>query len=144
MADYVILENDIAMFMPMFSPAIVVVQPGKMPATGKTKLNGKKICLKGDEAQLQVAGCTYMTPVYSIPGTGTLKIQSLMPNQLTVKTKSGGKQIILKGSKFIAVFEVQAPAKQPPPGPGPPIPDATPKYMGNGNFVTTNLKFKAT
>ena len=142
MADYVILENDLAMFTPMFSPAIVVVQPGKMPATGKTKLTSTKICLKGDEAQLQVPGCTYMTPVYSIPGVGTLKIMSLMPDQLTLKTKSGSKQIILKGSKFIAVFEVQSPAQQPTPAG--PVPDGTPQYMGNGNFITTNMKFKAT
>lgn len=144
MPDYVILENDIAQFMPAFSPAIVVVKPGNMPATGKTKVAGKNICLKGDEARLMVAGCSYMTPVYSIPGVGTLKIQSLAPNQLTVKSKSGGKNIILKGAQFIAVFEVQTPAQQPPKGPTPPIPDATPKYMGNGSFITTNLKFKAT
>ena len=143
MPDYVILENDLVMFMPAFGAATVVVQPGKMQGSGKTKLSGKKICLKGDEGKLSVPGCMYTTPVYSIPGVGTLKIQALAANQLTQKAKSGGKEIILKGGTFTAVFEVQTPAQQPPKAPTPPVPDATPKYSGNGNFITTNPKFKA-
>ena len=41
-------------------------------------------------------------------------------------------------------FEVQNPAKQPPLGPGAPIPDPTPQYSGNGLFITTNVKFQGT
>jgi Contractile injection system spike tip protein len=142
MPDYAILDGDLVMFMPAFGTATVVVQPGKMIATGQTSLMGKKICLKGDETKVMVPGCMYMTPVYSIPGVGTLKIQALGGNQTSQKTKSGGKEVIVKGSNFTAVFEVQAPAQQPPPGPGPPIPDATPQYTGNGSFITINTKFK--
>ena len=40
-------------------------------------------------------------------------------------------------------FEVQSPAQQPAP-PGPPIPDASPSYSGNGSFVTTNTKLTGT
>jgi hypothetical protein len=50
--------------------------------------------------------------------------------------------VLLKGSMFTAKFEVQSPAKQPPPAPGPPIPDATPQYSGQGMFITTNIKFQ--
>jgi hypothetical protein len=50
--------------------------------------------------------------------------------------------VLLKGGSFTARFEVQNPAKQPPAGPGAPIPDATPEYSGSGVFVTTNTKFE--
>src|ERR1051325_6431235 len=111
MADYVIMENDLAIFMPAFGAATVVVQPGTMKASGKTTISGKKICVEGDESKLAVPGCMYMTPQYVIPGVGTLKIASLAGNQTSKKTKSGKKAIIIKGSSFTAKFEVQTPAQ---------------------------------
>jgi hypothetical protein len=96
----------------------------------------------GDEKDVSVPGCTYMTPQYSIPGTGTLKISALAGDQKAKKTQTGGKLVLLKGSSFTAKFEVQSPAKQPPPGPGSPIPDASPQYSGSGTFITTNTKFQ--
>jgi hypothetical protein len=122
----------------------VVVQPGKLAGSGPATLGGKTICVEGDESKVSVPGCTYMTPQYSIPGTGTLKIASLAGNQKATKTQTGGKKVLLKGGSFTAKFEVQSPAKQPPPAPGPPIPDATPQYSGNGMFVTMNTKSTGT
>ena len=142
MLDYVLLDGDKAMFMPAFGAAIVVVKPGDLKGSGPATLNGKKLCIDGDEKTVSVPGCVYMTSQYSIPGTGTLKIAALAANQKATKTKTGGKAVLLKGSNFTAKFEVQNPAKQPPPGPGSPIPDATPQYSGNGVFMTTNMKFQ--
>ena len=142
MPDFILIEGDKANFMPNFGQAVVVVQPGELKASGPGTLNGKKVCVDGDEKKVAVSGCTYMTPQYSIPGTGTLKIAALAPNQKAKKTNSGGKAVMLKGNNFIAKFEVQNPAKQPPPGPGSPIPDPTPQYSGNGMFITTNTKFQ--
>jgi hypothetical protein len=142
MPDYAILDGDQAIFLPAFGAAVVVVRPGNMMASGMTSLMGKKICVKGDETKLMVPGCVYTTPVYSIPGVGTLRINALGGNQTSKKAKSGGKDIIVKGSNFTAVFEVQTPAQQPPKGPTAPIPDTTPQYSGNGSFITTNTKFK--
>ena len=108
-------------------------------------LNGKKVCVDGDETKVSVPGCVYITPQYSIPGTGTLKIAALAGNQKARKTRSGGKQVLLKGASFTAKFEVQNPAKQPPPpGTGSPIPDAMPQYYGSGMFVSMNIKFTGT
>ena len=143
MADLLLMDGDKAMFLPNFGAAIVVVQPGDLKASGAAALNGKKVCVDGDETKVSVAGCTYITPQYSIPGTGTLKIAALAGNQKAQKTKSNNKLVLLKGGKFTAKFEVQSPAKQPAP-PAPPIPDATPQYSGSGMFVTTNIKFKGT
>jgi len=144
MSDFILMDGDQAIFMPMFGAAIVVVQPGKLAGSGPATLGGKTICVDGDESKVSVPGCTYMTPQYSIPGTGTLKIASLAGNQKATKTQTGGKKVLLKGGSFTAKFEVQSPAKQPPPGPGPPIPDATPQYSGNGMFATMNTKSTGT
>jgi hypothetical protein len=142
MPDFILIDGDKANFMPAFGAATVVVKPGTLKGSGPGTIGGKKICVDGDEAKLSVPGCMYMTPQYSIPGSGTLKINSLAGNQKATKTKTGGKPVLLKGGNFTAKFEVQSPAKQPPPGPGSPIPDATPQYSGQGSFITTNAKIK--
>ncbi len=144
MGDFILITGDKANFIPAFGAAIVVVQPGTMEGSGKLTLNGKKVCVDGDESKVSVPGCMYMTPQYAIPGTGTLTIDALAGNQKAKHTTTEGKAVLLKGATFTAKFEVQSPAKQPPPGPGPPIPDATPQYSGNGMFITTNIKFTGT
>ena len=143
MADFVLIDGDTVVFLPAFTPATVIVQPGKLEGSGPATMGGKKICVEGDESKVSVAGCTYMTPQYSIPGSGTLKIASLAGDQKAKKTKTGGKAVLLKGGNFTAKFEVQSPAQQPPPGPGSPIPDATTQYSGKGTFVPGNTKFSA-
>jgi hypothetical protein len=142
MPDFILIEGDKANFLPSFGAAIVVVQPGDLKGSGPATLNGKKICVAGDEKDVSVPGCMYMTPQYSIPGTGTLKISALAGDQKAKKTKTGGKAVLLKGGTFTAKFEVQSPAQQPPPGPGSPIPDSTSEYSGKGMFITTNSKFQ--
>ena len=143
MPDFILIEGDKANFLPNFGAAIVVVKPGDLKGSGPMTLKGKNVCVDGDEKKVSVPGCMYMAGPYSIPGTGTLKIASLAGNQKAKHTKSGGKEVLLKGGNFTAKFEVQNPAKQPAP-PGPPIPDATPQYSGNGMFITTNTKFQGT
>lgn len=142
MTDYILVDGDKANFLPNFGAAIVIVQPGTLQATGSATRGGKKLCIDGDEYSVAVAGCTYMTPQYSIPGTGTLKVASLASDQKAQKTNNSGKAVILKGSQFNAKLEIQSPAQQPPPSPGVPISDVTPHYTGIGMFVTTNTKFR--
>jgi hypothetical protein len=144
MADFILMDNDVVNFLPAFGAATVVVQPGNIRGSGPGTLNGKKLCVNGDEKQVEVPGCTYIAPPHVIPGTGTLKIAALAPNQKATKTNTGNKAVLLKGSQFDAKFEVQTPAQQPPPGPGSPIPDSMVQYMGKGMFVTTNTKFQGT
>jgi len=142
MLDSILLEGDKALFMPNFGAAIVVVQPGDLKGSGPATVNGKKICVDGDEKKVSVPGCTYMTPQYCIPGVGTLEIDALAGDQKAGKTKTGGAPVLLKGGNFTAKFSVQTPAQQPPPGPGGPIPDSTAQYSGSGMFLTTNLTVK--
>jgi hypothetical protein len=142
MSKYVLIDGDQAIFIPTFGAATVVVQPGKLAGSGPGTVGDKKICIDGDEKSVSVPGCVYMTPQYSIPGSGTLEIASLAGDQKASKTKTGSTLMLMVGSTFTAKFKVQSPAKQPPPGPGSPIPDATSEYSGSGNFVTTNAKFR--
>src|SRR5882757_4757427 len=100
MTDIIIIDGDNALFMPVFGAAMVAVRPGKLTATGKTTVNGKKVCLAGDEKKVEIPGCVYVTPQFVIPGTGTLKIAALDAGQLSKVTKDSGKNIILKGSAF--------------------------------------------
>ncbi len=145
MSDFIIVDGDQVMFMPNFGQAVVVVQPGNIAGSGEATLSGKALCIDGDEGDVSVPGCQYIAGQYSIPGTGTLKIDSLAGDQTASHTKTSGKPVILKGSNFNAIFEVQSPAQQPPPGPGSPIPDSTTKYSGGqGQFITTNTKLKGT
>ena len=144
MLDYVLIDGDLALFLPTFGVATVVVRPGQMKGSGPGTWNGKNWCVDGDEKQLAVPGCPYFTPVYSIPGVGTLKIAALSANQKAKDTQSNGKAVLLKGGQFTAKFEVQAPAQQPPPAPGPPIPDSMQTYSGLGSFTTFNTNYQAT
>ena len=144
MADFILTTGDLAMFNPIFGQAIVTVRPGNLIGAGKDKVNGKIVCVDGDEKKVMVPGCSYMTPQYTIPGVGMLTIESLATNQKALKTKSGGKPVLLKGSTFKAKFQVMVPAQQPPSGPTPPVPDSTPQYSGSGTFITTNFLIKGT
>jgi len=141
MADYIVIDGDTAQFLPAFGAAMVVVQPGTMQGSGPATLNGKALCIEGDEGNVSVPGCMYMTPQYSIPGVGTLSIDALANDQIATKTQTGGTALLLKGGQFNAKFEVQSPAQQPA---SPPVPDATPSYSGNGMFISNNTKFQGT
>jgi hypothetical protein len=144
MGDLIIIDSDVAMFIPAFGSAVVVVQPGNITGSGPATISGKPICVDGDESSVEVPGCMYVAPPYVIPGSGTLKIDALAGNQLAKHTNTGGKAVILKGGNFTAKFEVQSPAKQPPPGPGSPIPDSMSSYSGQGMFVPSNVKVTGT
>ncbi|WP_437805289.1 hypothetical protein [Sorangium sp. So ce1078] len=144
MKKLILIEGDKAIFLPTFEAALVLPRPGELKGSGPGTLNGKKICVEGDEGKVSVANCSYVKPGYPIPGKGTLKIAALGDDQKAKETKTGDKAVLLRGTTFTATFEVQNPAKQPPKGPGPPILDSTPTYKGKGMFTTTNKIFKGT
>ena len=139
MADFILIDGDIANFIPAFGIAMVVVRPGSLKGSGPATIGGKKMCVDGDEKSVSEAGCMYTAGAYVIPGVGTLKIDKLAGDQTAKKTNTGGKAVLLKGTVFTAKFEVQSPAQQPTPYGT--QPDATPFYSGQGLFITTNLKF---
>ncbi|HEU4456232.1 MAG TPA: hypothetical protein VFR81_24415 [Longimicrobium sp.] len=142
MSDFILTTGDMAVFMPTFGNAVVVPVPGTLSGTGRANVGKKPVCVDGDEKMVMVPGVTYVAPPFVIPGVGMLSIASLGGDQKAKKTKAGGKAVLLKGSTFTAKFQVTVPAQQPTPGG--PVPDATPQYSGNGQFVTMNLQVKGT
>jgi len=142
-SDFILIDGDLANFQPTFGAATVVVRPGTITASGPAKVAGKLACVAGDEGSVSVPGCLYLTGQYAIPGTGTLTIAALAGDQQAGTSATGGKKLLLKGSTFTARFSVMVPAQQPPPGPGAPIPDATPSYSGSGSFVPADSTVKA-
>ncbi|MEH1794094.1 hypothetical protein [Nostoc sp.] len=142
MLDFILITGDRVIFNPIFGKAIVVVRPDTLTGTGKATVNKKTICIDGDENKVIVPGCPYTSPPFVTPGTGTLSIQSLAPNQKARRVKSRGKAVLLKGTTFTAKFQVMVPAMQASiPAP---IPDPLLLYTGTGTFMTTNFRAKAT
>ncbi len=142
MADYILIDGDLAEFVAAFGDAVVSVRPGTLTGSGPATIGGKKICVDGDEGSVSVAGCDYFTAQYPIPGMGTIEIDALAADQKAQKTKTGGKAVLLLGTSFTAKFSVQSPAQKPPPGPGSPTPDPMTQYSGSGRFSTSNSKFR--
>jgi hypothetical protein len=140
--DFLLVDGDMAVFMPSFGAAVVMVRPGKISGQGPSNFAHKKWCIEGDEQSVTVPGCAYLTPSHPIPGVGTLAIQQLAQDQKATKTTSGGAKVLLVGKNFTAKFSVQSPAQQPTAS-GALVPDATPEYTGMGRFMTTNTRLRA-
>lgn len=141
MAKTVLVEGDMAQFLPVAGQAVLIgalVAP--MQASGTMTVMGKKVCLEGDEANVKVM-LNYIAGPYVIPGMGTLIIKQLDSGQIATKTENS-KKLLLQGGFFDSEFQVSAPAQQPTPTG--PVPDGTPKYNGKGQFISTNLKLVAT
>lgn len=135
-----IITGDKAIFDAPFAPATVMAPPGTISGSSRAKVNGPIVCVEGDEATVIVAGAVYFTPSFPIPGAGTVTIESLAADQKARKGKSGAKAVILKGTKFRARFQVNAPAQIIVAGA--PVFDTTPVYSGTGSFLTTNTKVR--
>lgn len=137
MADSILLDGDMVNFNPSFGPAIVTIgQPVKLRATGGDPVFGRKMCVEGDERNVLVASCMYITGQCPIPGVGNITILLLNPASVARKTTSLGKKVLLKGLPFIARFQVLAPAMMVMPT-GQQVPDAIPYYQGSGSFLST-------
>lgn len=137
----ILIDGDEAIFDPKFGAATVTVSPGKLTATGTMTFGGKQVCVQGNEASASVRECSYMTPLHSTPGKGTLEISELSADQLASKMTVGGKKALLTSGTFSARFCVQEAAKFLAP-PAPPILDTIKEYRGSGQFVSTNTHLR--
>ncbi len=139
--DFIIITGDQAIFEASFPPATVVPMPGTMVGSAQAQVNMVAACVEGDESSVIVPGVAYTAGNYTVPGVGTLSIESLASDQVAEKGNSGGTAFILKGSQFRAKFEVSMPATDV--SSSAPVPDSTTSYSGSGSFVTTNAVSQA-
>src|SRR5262245_16101258 len=138
MSDAILLDGDVFEFPAAFLPtATMLAGPpqGKMKASGKATVEGKKVCVKGDEKNVKVENLAYTAGPFSVPGKGTAELVTLI-DQVGLFASSGGKKVLLKGTQFIAKFQVQTPAKLVTPAGE--TPDPVPQYIGFGRFQTGN------
>jgi hypothetical protein len=127
MLNLTLKTDDLIVFVPLgqhICPDLVAPLPLK--GTSKIyKILGKPICLEGDEfPQNLKKPLTYISPPYVIPGQGTLDWKP--PASLfSITAKSENKKMVVLPPPFQVEFKVTVPAMQPPPGPGPPVPDGS-------------------
>lgn len=138
--DKIITSGDQVAFLPLFKGIIVAVKPGIIKGSGKTKINGKNVCVKGDETKVKIEGCAYVKVPF-LNGVGTLTIQELTSDQVAKNCTSTKKPMILKGSNFKAKFTVEIPAVNP--SNGQPEHKKNDAFEGKGYFLSTNTKIKA-
>lgn len=138
-----LITGDLAVFPTAFGAAVVpVAMTAPIVGSGKASVGGKAVCVAGDEQSVVVASCAYTAGAYTVPGTAMLTIEALAAGQSSQGVKSGDKAALLACARFVAKLQVLVPAQMPPATPPPP-PDATPSYIGQGEFQSANLKASA-
>jgi len=140
-ADFVIKTGDMIRIT-IFPPAIVPSLMSPIPLIGTSTnfmVNNQPVCLEGDELPpaLRVPQ-PYTAPPFVTPGMGLVSV-TLTPMNKTLQTKNG-KAILIKGTPFMAEFQVMAPAMQPTPAG--PVPDPVLKKPGMAEFIATNVTVK--
>ncbi len=140
-ADFIIKTGDMIRIT-IFPPVIVPPLMSPIPLIGTSTnvmVNMMPICLEGDELPpvLRVP-LPYTAPPFVTPGMGMVSV-TLTPMNKTLLTKNG-KAILIKGTPFIAEFQVVAPAIMPAVVP---VPDPVAKKPGIAEFITTNVTVKA-
>lgn len=137
MSDYLLTDGDKVLFDPAFANR-TLLQPaqGVIRGSGHATINGKRVCVQGDESGVQVQNVSYAIPGFT-PGKGILTIQSLQSNQLARPTSSAGKKVLLKGARFIARLTPTQPAMSTG-TPSIPEPNLAPT-TGTGQFVNSQF-----
>ncbi|MDC9621310.1 hypothetical protein PSI22_06590 [Xenorhabdus sp. XENO-7] len=135
MSEAIVVDGDMLQFDPSFgNRQVMVPNPGKISGTGHAQVNGKKVCILGDERQVRVSA-TYITATHTTPGKGTITISALDTSQQALQCTSGA-ALIIKGQKFTALFMPESPAINntgPTPQPDPNYPSPS---SGKGSFIT--------
>ncbi|WP_299259825.1 hypothetical protein [uncultured Aquimarina sp.] len=135
--DMIIMDGDTVEFSAMAPTTLIPpILKTVIKASGKTTINGKKVCVEGDEKKVEIS-CPYVMSPF-MGGVGTVTIKQLGSDQLTKKTKSGNKRVILKGSILQAELTVDVKGKDTN---GLEDPIAT--YQVQGKLIPANTKIKA-
>ncbi|MDE9441390.1 hypothetical protein [Xenorhabdus bovienii] len=133
MNEAIVVDGDTLLFDLRFeNRQVTPSSPGKISGTGHAQVNGKKVCILGDEKQVKVSAI-YTTETHTTPGTGTITISALDTSQQALQCTSGA-ALIIKGQEFTALFTPESPAINNTVTP--PQPDVLTPSSGKGNFMT--------
>lgn len=109
MAEFIIINGDVATFSVTFGTRTVMSVPGAITGSGDATINSKAVCIEGDEDSLNVKGINYIDGAFSIPGTGDITLKKATG----VDGVSSKKPVLTAGKSYDAEFTVTLPAIQP-------------------------------
>ncbi|KVN28366.1 hypothetical protein [Burkholderia ubonensis] len=109
----IVTDGDELKFDPMFGNRQVTLTslPARIAGSGRATVDGKQVCIVGDELKVKLSA-TYITPNFSIAGTGLVTISGLDNDQIA-QDCINGRALITQGSQFDACFTPTKPAEQP-------------------------------
>lgn len=133
MSNRVVIDGDALTFNPQLG-AITITPPPQpqIRGSGEASIEGKKICIVGDEKQVSFTVDYIKPPFVASPGKGTLTIKALASDQQAAFATAPAK-IIVVGSQFTTQFQPTKPAQDPQ---GKPDPNMGPA-QGTGTFINS-------
>jgi hypothetical protein len=113
MSNIVVIDGDVLTFNPQFG-AITITPPlqPRISGSGEASIEGKKICIVGDEKQVSFTVDYIKPPFVASPGKGTLTIKALASDQQAAFAAAQA-PMILVGSHFTTQFQPTIPAQDP-------------------------------
>ncbi len=138
--DFIIKTGDMIQIT-IAPPAVVPTLVAPVPLVGSSSnvmVCKMPACLEGDELpKMLLSPQPYTCPPFVVPGMVMVSLK-LNPTNKTMIAKNK-KPILIKGTPFIAEFQVTKPAQLPPPVAAP---DPVVKKVGTAQFITTNATVK--
>mgnify|MGYP001077178416 CR=1 FL=1 len=137
MSQLVIVDGDKLILPPLFGArSVTPLTTPIIAGSGKATVNGKKIVIFNDEKKVSI-NATYTSPGYTQPGSGTITIQQLIPDQ-SLLFYTAETPVVNQGVTFTAMFQPAVPASDPDKGPDPDTAPtlATGSFQPSQNFVT--------
>jgi len=113
MSNLVVIDGDVLTFNPQLG-AITITPPPQpqIRGSGEASIEGKKVCIVGDEEQVSFTVDYIKPPFVASPGKGTLTIKALASDQQAAFATAPA-PIIVVGSQFTTQFQPTTPAQDP-------------------------------
>lgn len=114
MSNLVVIDGDALTFNPQLDAMITITPPSqpRISGSGEASIEGKKVCIVGDEKQVSFTVDYIKPPFVASPGKGTLTIKALASDQ-QAKFAMAPAPMILVGSQFTTQFQPTKPAQDP-------------------------------
>lgn len=114
MSNLVVIDGDALTFNPQLDAMITITLPPqpRISGSGEASIEGKKVCIVGDEKQVSFTVDYIKPPFVASPGKGTLTIKALASDQ-QAKFAMAPAPMILVGSQFTTQFQPTKPAQDP-------------------------------
>jgi hypothetical protein len=113
MSNLVVIDGDVLTFNLQLG-AITITSPPqpRISGSGEASIEGKKICIVGDEEQVSFTVDYIKPPFVATPGNGTLTIKALASDQQAAFAMAPA-PMILVGRQFTTQFQPMKPAQDP-------------------------------